>query len=164
MIRILVSACLLGTPVRYNGAALSINSTILRRWQCEQRIVSFCPETAAGLPTPRPPAEILRGDGADVLDNRAQVIETSGRHLTEQFKQGAAQTLELCRKQSVRLAILADGSPSCGSSYIYDGTFSKTKSHGVGVTTALLEKHNIKVFSQHQIPQAEHYLKQLDER
>jgi hypothetical protein len=39
--KILVSACLLGRPVRYNGSAKTIEHPALERWRQEGRIVSI---------------------------------------------------------------------------------------------------------------------------
>lgn len=74
-----------------------------------------------------------------------------GIDVTEHFVAGAQNTLKLCQQQQIKYAILAEGSPSCGSSKIYDGTFNGIKIDGSGVTTALLESEGIKVFSQHTI-------------
>ncbi|WP_310795032.1 DUF523 domain-containing protein [Vibrio harveyi] len=57
------------------------------------------------------------------------------------------------KNQQIKYAVLAEGSPSCGSSKIYDGTFDGIKIDGSGVAAALLERNNIKVFSQHTIDQ-----------
>ena len=48
-------------------------------------------------------------------------------------------------------AILKEGSPSCGSNYIYDGTFSGKKILGQGITTSLLRKHGITVISENDV-------------
>ncbi len=48
--------------------------------------------------------------------------------------------------------MLTDGSPTCGSQFIYDGTFSGRKP-GSGVAAALLREHGIAVFSDQQLPQ-----------
>jgi len=42
-------------------------------------------------------------------------------------------------------------SPSCGSAFIYDGTFSGRKQAGHGVTAAALKADGVEVFSDHQI-------------
>ncbi|MGF2491888.1 DUF523 domain-containing protein, partial [Ralstonia pseudosolanacearum] len=65
--RVLVSACLLGQPVRYDGGTVIVEGGILARWQMEGRIVPMCPEMAGGLPVPRLPAEI-RGEGGGAQD------------------------------------------------------------------------------------------------
>ncbi len=161
MEKVLVSACLLGAPVRYDGQDLKSEDRILQQWWQEGRAIPFCPEVAGGLPTPRLPAEITGGDGQEVLQNRAKVLDNSGRDLSAQFQSGARQALALCQAQQIRVAVLTDRSPSCGSSLIYDGSFTGTRLPGQGVTTALLEQHGIRVFSQHQISQAAAYLASL---
>ena len=55
--KLLVSACLLGDPVRYDGQAQRLADPSLRVWQQAGMLVPFCPEVAGGLPTPRPAAE-----------------------------------------------------------------------------------------------------------
>ncbi|WHI50941.1 DUF523 domain-containing protein [Microbulbifer sp. MLAF003] len=64
---------------------------------------------------------------------------------------GAKLALKLCRRHNIRYAVLTENSPSCGSGYIYDGSFSGKKIVGVGVVSALLEKSGIQVFSQHTV-------------
>ena len=61
--KLLVSACLMGFQVRYNGSEKAQLAATLSRWQQAGRLVIHCPELAAGLPTPRLPAEILGGTG-----------------------------------------------------------------------------------------------------
>jgi uncharacterized protein YbbK (DUF523 family) len=114
-------------------------------------LVVFCPEVSAGLPTPRAPAEIITGKGVDVLDGFANVVGNDGIDVTTQFVSGAENALELCLNQQIKYAVLAEGSPSCGSSKIYDGTFNGIKIDGSGVTAALLDRNGIKVYSQHTI-------------
>ena len=65
MIKVLVSSCLLGEHVRYHGGDAACPSPILDRWSAEGRVVPACPETAGGLPVPRPPAESAETDGCD---------------------------------------------------------------------------------------------------
>jgi uncharacterized protein YbbK (DUF523 family) len=161
MEKVLVSACLLGNPVRYNGKFIPFENQILTDWQSEGRIVPVCPEVAGGLPVPRPRAEILNGDGSLVLDGRTGVITINGQDVTEYFLAGAHKALELARLHEIRLAVLKEGSPSCGSGYIYDGSFSGIKKPGKGVTIALLEMNGIRVFSEHELLEAKNYLKTL---
>ncbi|MBN3821378.1 DUF523 domain-containing protein, partial [Paraburkholderia sp. Se-20369] len=59
--KILVSTCLLGQPVRYNGAAKTAAHHALDAWRRDGRLVPVCPELAAGFGVPRPPAEIAHG-------------------------------------------------------------------------------------------------------
>ena len=151
MEKVLVSSCLMGNKVRYNASCLSISEADLEWLISNLEIVIFCPEISAGLPTPRPPAEIIAGKGIDVLDGLASVVGDDGIDVTTQFVAGAENALKLCQKQQIKYAVLAEGSPSCGSSNIYDGTFSGTKIDGSGVTATLLEENGIRVFSQHTI-------------
>ncbi|HXV92902.1 MAG TPA: DUF523 domain-containing protein, partial [Pseudonocardia sp.] len=135
VVRILVSACLLGDRVRYDGSDATCANPILERWGREGRIVPFCPEVAGGFSVPRPPAEIGPGDGRDVIAGRSVVVDHQGTDVTSRFLEGARRALAEARQNGVRLAILKDGSPSCGSSYVYDGTFRGMRTAGQGVTT-----------------------------
>ncbi|UYG08308.1 DUF523 domain-containing protein [Halomonas sp. M4R1S46] len=161
MEKVLVSACLLGWRVRYDGGAKTLASETLARWQAEGRVVAVCPEVDAGLPTPRAPAEIIGGDGADVLAGAARVVDPSGEHLTEAFVEGAALALRLCRRHAIRVAVLTEHSPSCGSTHIYDGSFSGTRQPGAGITTALLRQQGVQVFGQNDIAAADRALRAL---
>lgn len=151
MEKILISSCLLGQPDRYNGRPVDFHSSWIDQWQREQRVVSFCPELAAGMLTPRPSAEIQGGDGAAVLNGSAHVIEQSGGDVTAVYRCGAQLALQLCQQQGIKLALLNESSPTCGSHTIYDGHFRGQKVAGVGVTVALLQQHGIVVFSQYEI-------------
>ncbi|WP_405602660.1 MULTISPECIES: 2-thiouracil desulfurase family protein [unclassified Pseudoalteromonas] len=52
MEKILVSSCLLGQPVRYDGRGHAILHPQLNLWQKQNRLIVFCPEVAGGLPIP----------------------------------------------------------------------------------------------------------------
>ncbi|MBW1893249.1 MAG: DUF523 domain-containing protein [Deltaproteobacteria bacterium] len=151
MIKILVSACLVGRRVRYDGKIVRPVNSVLGKWHQMRILIPFCPEMAGGLTVPRPPAEIAKGDGLSVLNGDAKIVDVYGRDVTSYFLAGAQSALEKAMRLEIGLAILKDGSPSCGSSYIYDGTFSKKQKPGKGVTSALLEKNNIRVFSEKDI-------------
>lgn len=163
MHKILVSACLLGEPVRHNGAHKRSDDQILQRWIREGRVVAVCPEIAGGLPVPRPAAEIAGGaDGSRVLGGEAIVIDDNGRDVSRHFVNGANVALETARANNIRIAILKEGSPSCGSGFTYDGTFTSTRVPGNhGVTAALLSQHGIHVFSELQLAEAEECLENL---
>lgn len=151
MKKILVSACLLGEHVRYNGIQILYTSTVLEKWRQEGRLISFCAEIAGGLPVPRPAAEIVGGDGVTVINGNAKVINIKGKNVTKYFIAGARKALETARMHGITIAVLKENSPSCGSSYIYDGNFSGRRKRGQGVTTALLKRNGICVFSEEQI-------------
>ncbi|MCM2440768.1 DUF523 domain-containing protein [Agrobacterium vitis] len=150
--KILISACLMGRPVRYDGKGKPLHHPAIARWEGQGRLVVFCPEQAGGLPTPRPPAEIERGGtGADVLHGRARVLEVTGGDVTAEFIAGGRKAVDLALEQGCRYALLIDGSPSCGSGFIYDGSFSGTRHPGFGVTAALLKQAGVAVFSDREI-------------
>ncbi|WP_275789292.1 DUF523 domain-containing protein [Pararhizobium gei] len=144
--KILVSACLMGHAVRYDGQAKPLHHPVLDRWQAEGRVVAICPELSAGMPVPRLPAEIERGSGRAVLQGGARVVESNGHDVTDAFRRAAENALALALETGCRYALLIDGSPSCGSGFIYDGSFSGRRRDGEGVTTALLRANGISVF------------------
>lgn len=151
-LKILVSACLLGQPVRYDGNALSLKNRLINHWKAWGMIVPLCPEMAAGFSTPRSPAEIESGfDGADVIVGQGRIIENTGMDVTEKFLSGAQIALDVALKEKCRYALLADGSPSCGSTFIHCGSFDGLKRDGVGVVTAALRGMGIKVFAPNEI-------------
>ncbi|WP_295893922.1 DUF523 domain-containing protein [uncultured Vibrio sp.] len=151
MEKVLISSCLVGNKVRYNAGCLSISDADFQWLNANVELVVFCPEVSSGLPIPRPPAEIISGQGIDVIQGNADVVRNDGHVVTNQFLAGANNALEICREQQIQFAILAEGSPSCGSNKIYDGTFNGIKIDGSGVTTALLKQNGVSVFSQHTI-------------
>ncbi|MCX4027660.1 DUF523 domain-containing protein [Endozoicomonas sp. SM1973] len=167
--KVLISSCLLGEKVRYNGSHCLITHPIIKEWHQHNLIIAFCPEVAGGLPIPRPAAEISGGAGKDVWERGAEVIikplvDTNANDaispdviVTQAFKAGAEQCLALVHQHQIKLAILKAKSPSCGSETIYDGSFSGKLRVGEGVTTALLVKYGVKVFSELQLKQAYEY-------
>ena len=156
MVKVLVSACLLGAPVRYNGRDKKSDHPVLERWLREGRVVSACPEVLGGLGTPRDPAEIVQIAGLRRVTARA------GRDVTAEFERGAALALEQAVMNEVRVAVLKEGSPSCGSAWTYDGTFSGTRVAGEGVTAALLRSRGIRVFSENEFADADAFVAALD--
>lgn len=162
MHKILVSRCLLGHRVRYDGGA-SGPFDQLAHWQAEGRVVALCPEVAGGLPTPRAAAEISGGQGSEVLDGRAQVLTSDGEDVSGEFLDGARQALALVQRHGIRIAVLKAHSPSCGNVLTYDGSFSGVKVQGAGVTAALLTRHGVQVFSELQLPEAAAALASLAE-
>lgn len=111
-----------------------------------------CPEVSGGFGVPRPPAEIASAaSGAAVLAGIAHVIDARGEDVSAHFVEGARVALELALAHGCHYALLTDGSPSCGSRAIYDGSFEGRKHTGAGVTTALLRQHGIEVFAETEI-------------
>lgn len=151
--KVLVSRCLLGHRVRYDGGASGPYAQ-LAQWQAEGRVIALCPEVAGGLPTPRAAAEIPGGQGVAVLAGKAAVITTEGEDVTEAFVSGARQALALVERHGIRIAILKANSPSCGNRLTYDGSFRGVKVEGQGVTAALLTRAGVQVFSELELEEA----------
>jgi uncharacterized protein YbbK (DUF523 family) len=146
MKRVLVSACLLGERVRYDGQEKGVRHVVLQRWLSEGRVVGLCPEVEGGLPVPRPPAEQQAG---------GRIRTEAGADVTEAFSRGAAAALALVRAHGITVAVLKEGSPSCGSAYVYDGTFTRTRVEGgEGATTRALRGAGVRVFSEQQWDEA----------
>ena len=149
MIRVAVSACLLGENCKYNGH----NNYNLDVTKLKDRVefIPICPETFGGLPTPRTPSEI----------KGSKVFYKTGENVTKNFKLGAQKALEIIEEKKIKVAILKDGSPSCGSTYIYDGTFTGATKPGVGLTAKILKEKGVKVYSEKEL---EKFIKEILEK
>ena len=141
--KILISRCFLGDNVRYDGEAIPLKHPLFTLWQQQNRLIAICPEVSGGLSIPREPAEQQPSSN--------KVITISNIDVSSQFNFGAKQALALCQQHSVRFALLKESSPSCGSTLIYDGSFSNKKVIGQGVTSMLLTQQGIRVFSENSI-------------
>ncbi|MDM1759013.1 MULTISPECIES: DUF523 domain-containing protein [Acinetobacter] len=144
----LISACLIGENVRYD--AKNCLQQQLKQLIEQQKAVYICPEVTGGLSIPRLAAEIQGGDGVDVWTGKAKVITLAGQDVSAEFIQGAKATLALAQQHQVTHVILKSNSPSCGSTLIYDGSFTGQKIQGVGVTTALLQQHGFVVMTENE--------------
>lgn len=134
--KILASACLCGFGCRYDGHSATI--PLLRSLYATGILIPVCPECDGGLPVPRPACEIRWG----------RVVDKKGHNYVASFRLGAEKTLETARKYSVSLAILKDKSPSCGSTSIYDGSFSGTLIKGQGLAAELCSRNGITVLNE----------------
>lgn len=141
-----ISACLGGIACRYDGQSNTIPE--LLQLVDDGLAIMICPEVLGGLPVPRRPAEIQKGDGFDVWRNQARVVDTDGEDVTELFKQGAVKAYNEIEKLQISGLILKERSPSCGSGLIYDGSFSGNRIAGVGVATAYFIQQGLKVYSE----------------
>lgn len=135
---ILVSACLLGCPCRYDGAAKA-DPRVLALME-RHTLIPVCPEQLGGLPTPRLPSERREGG----------VFDRGGKDVTAQYRQGAEEVLRLARLYGCTHAVLKERSPSCGSGQIYDGGFSHVLVPGSGVAAELLAQNGITVLGESQ--------------
>ncbi len=146
---ILVSACLLGHNVKYNGGNNA--NELLQKYNARGRFVAVCPECFAMLPVPRPPMEIQGGNGKKLLAGKAKAMDKDGMDTTAYLLTGARKLLKIAEAYHARVAILKEGSPSCGVHNIYDGTFRGRKIRGAGAAAALLQKHGLTVYSEKDI-------------
>ena len=147
MKKILVSACLYGHKVRYDGKNKMETNPIFLKWKSEGRLIPFCPEVLGGLPTPRTPSQRV-GD---------KVMTEDGRNVTYELVKGGGEALRLAKENDIAFAILKENSPSCGSNYIYDGTFTGTRTGrprssssfnaGAGMRTACASKPSVRAIS-----------------
>ena len=160
--KILVSSCLLGEDVRYDGnnSSIALNpkfsfslKELFMDILCENEIYSFCPEVAGGLPIPRIPAEIIKQDKPFLVQNE------NGEDVTINFLLGAKKALDLCKEENIKVALLKSKSPSCGNNEIYDGTFSKTLVNSQGLTAKLLKENGIEVFNEKELKELEKFIK-----
>ncbi len=145
--KILISACLLGENVKYDGGNNALHVTILERWKDEGVLVPLCPEVLGGLSVPRPACEVLQGTN--------RVVNRIGEDVSEAFSKGAKESLRIAKLEGVCMAILKARSPSCGKGIIYDGTFTSTRVNDSGITCKLLQESGIVVFSEEELCLAE---------
>lgn len=139
---LIISACLLGIPCRYDGGSNALSAGQIKKLTERYLLIPVCPEQLGGLPTPRIPAEI-QGDG--------KVLNKAGAEVSGAFIRGAEAALTIARLNRCRLACMKDGSPSCGSRRIYDGTFRNIGITGKGITVKFFEKEQIIVYNEHEI-------------
>ena len=140
---ILISACLAGVNCKYDGSN-NYNEKVMELVKNGEAIL-VCPEQLGGLPTPRVPSEIR------IVNGIKCVFMKDGTDVTEEYKRGALEVLKLAKSLNINKAILKSKSPSCGCGIIYDGTFTKTKIHGNGITTQLLLDNGIDVVTENDI-------------
>ncbi len=142
MENILISACLIGIPCRYDGVSKKkLTDETVSSLKTKYNLIPICPEIYGGLPTPRVGSEIvgervLMKDGTDVTDN---------------YNRGAQVTLEFARMFECKIALLKERSPSCGKGFIYDGTFSHTLIEGNGITASLLLENGVKAVGESEV-------------
>ncbi len=138
----LVSACLAGFNTRYDGGN-ALNERV-RSLISAGKAVPVCPEQLAGLPTPRKPMEFDSGDGSELLDGGTMVVDADGADMAKALLKGSEEVLRIARLFGVTEAVLKDGSPSCGTTYVY---VRGSKREGKGVCAEVLQRNGIKVRS-----------------
>ncbi len=133
ILKIMVSACLLGHNCKYNGGH-NFNQKVFDFIEGHE-VIPVCPEVAGGLPTPRVPSEIVNGI----------VINKDGMNVDREFRTGAQIEFEKAIYANIDCAILQSRSPSCGSKQIYDGTFSKKLVDGQGIFAKMLSENGFQI-------------------
>ncbi|MFK2821748.1 DUF523 domain-containing protein [Malaciobacter sp. WC5094] len=160
--KLLISSCLLGEDVRYDGGNSSIamgasfsfsQKELFMDILCENEIYSFCPEVSGGLTTPRQAAELVSSN------KPFKVLTKEEDDVTINFLLGAKNALDLCVNEGIKVALLKSKSPSCGNSLIYDGTFSDKLVEGKGLTARLLEENGVVVFNETQLKDLNKFIK-----
>lgn len=141
MQNVLSSACLLGVDCKYNGSNNKLDDKIIHSLKEKYNLIPVCPEIMGGMPTPRNPVEISDG----------KVFDYDGEEFTKEFEKGSEEVVKLAKLYDATIAILKENSPSCGSNYIYDGTFNHQKIKGMGIAAHKLSKENIKLFSEENV-------------
>lgn len=149
---VIVSACLLGQAVRYDGKSKAIN--LLPLINQGIALIPVCPECAGGLPTPRAPCEIdPHGDASKVLVGSCCIRNNLGEDCTEQYCRGAELCLGIAKHCHASLALLKDKSPACGTTLVHSGQYDGVLKAGRGIAAELFERHGIKLFNEQQIEQ-----------
>jgi len=142
--KLLISACLMGDNVKYDGGNNLIEE--LEELSKKFEFIPVCPEVMGGMTIPRMPCEITSF-------NPLKIENEFGINMADHFLDGARQTLALAQQHGVKYALLKSNSPSCGNKNIYDGTFSGKLIEQSGVTAKFLLDHGIKVYNEDEICQ-----------
>ena len=160
--KILISSCLLGEDVRYDGNNSSIafnpkfsfsSKELFMDILCDNEIYSFCPEVSGGLGVPRVSSEIVSNDKPFIVKNK------EGLDVTINFLIGAKKALDICKEENIKVALLKANSPSCGNINIYDGTFTNNLIEGQGLTAKLLKENEVEVFNETQLKELAKFIK-----
>ncbi|HIP11250.1 MAG TPA: DUF523 domain-containing protein [Arcobacter sp.] len=149
-VKLLVSSCLLGIDVKYDGGNNIIEG--LEKLSDVFNIYPICPEVEGGMVVPRLPSEI-------VSTSPLSVQNEYGIEVTDYFKYGAIGAMNICKNSDIKIALLKSNSPSCGNIKVYDGTFSGKLVDGIGITANTLQHNKIKVFNETQIDELYEYIR-----
>ncbi len=150
--KVLISSCLLGKNVKYNGKNNLIEQNyFIEKLKSSNLLIPVCPEVDGGLPIPRVPVEILK----------ERALNKNGEDKTREFKKGAKIALENISQNDIKMAIMKSKSPSCGRDWIYDGSFTKTLIQGDGITIKFLKQQQIQIFTEEELDDAYKFWKAL---
>lgn len=147
--KILVSACLLGHNVRYDGKSKPSNQII--ELSKNHELIPICPEFMGGFRIPHDPIENKNG----------RIVTKNAKDETAKLIKGSKIALDKYLVNNCAFAILKSKSPSCGRDYIYDGNFNNTLIMGDGFFTKILKENNIKIFNENEIEEINNYIEKL---
>ncbi len=147
-----ISGCLGFFNCRYDGSGFNdydlagLETYLKERYQTDYiEFIPVCPEQLGGLTTPRVPAEITGGKATEVISGKAKVITREGKDVSDAFLRGAKEVSALAEKVSIRVFVLKENSPSCGSKKVYSGSFNGKLIPGMGITSAFLRQKSIEI-------------------
>jgi uncharacterized protein YbbK (DUF523 family) len=135
---LLVSACLVGVACAHDGRARPVEAVVALG--ATHHLVPVCPESVGGLPTPRDAAE------RSVVDGRVRT--EAGLDVTDAYQRGAEHAVALAVATGATAAVLKARSPSCGCHEVYDGSFTRTRVVGEGLTAEALRRAGVEVLSE----------------
>lgn len=141
MIKVVVSACIMGENCKYNGKNNRNNYVI--DFLKDKDVIRICPEILAGMGTPRPCAEIVN----DV------VMDENGNNITTEYRHGVMLAIAEIQDVDVDFVILQSRSPTCGVNQIYDGSFSGKLIPGMGLFARGLKQRGYNVVDVEEIEQ-----------
>ncbi len=107
-----ISACMYGSKVWHNREGWDL----LEKLGCEADLYEWhpiCAEIEAGLGAPRIPVQVLDGNGIDVWDDRARVMQGNS-DITDRLKAACLQALKRLQIGDVHAFVFKETSPSCG--------------------------------------------------
>ena len=137
--KVLVSACIMGSNCKYNGK----NNVNIRaiNFLKDKDVISICPEVLAGMKIPRSCAEIVNG----------RVVDENGNDVSSEYDKAVSIALSKIKNENIDLVILQSRSPTCGVNQIYDGSFTGKLISGMGLFAKELKQRGYKVIDVEEI-------------
>ena len=126
--KVLVSACIMGTNCKYNGK--NNKNLAVINFLKDKEVISICPEVLAGMKIPRPCAEIVNGI----------VVDENGNDVNSEYNKAVSMALSKIQNEDIDLVILQSRSPTCGVNQIYDGSFTGKLISGMGFFAKALKQ------------------------
>jgi len=107
LLKIGISACLLGHNVRYDGSGKRLPS-IPEHPDFSIKLVPVCPEVESGLPVPREEMHLIDSPAGPRI-----VTIASGRDYTDRIQQWSRERLSELKEEGISGYIFKSRSPSC---------------------------------------------------